>query len=65
MTNSTEIPKRPLGRTSEHVTVFGLGGEGVLRTHGRTPEAVAVVHRALDQGVNYIDSAPAYLRLVN
>lgn len=60
MTINTEIPKLPLGRTGEQVTIFGLGGEGVLRTHGRTPEAVAVVHRALDQGVNYIDSAPAY-----
>jgi len=55
-----EIPKRPLGKTGELVTIFGLGGEGVLRTHGRTSEAVAVIDRALDQGVNYYDSAPAY-----
>ena len=55
-----QIPQRPLGRTGEPVTIFGLGGEGVLRTFGRTAEAVAVVHRALDSGVNYIDSAPAY-----
>jgi predicted aldo/keto reductase-like oxidoreductase len=42
------------------VTLFGLGGEGVLRTHGRTAEAVQVIQRALDQGVNYFDTAPAY-----
>jgi aryl-alcohol dehydrogenase-like predicted oxidoreductase len=42
------------------VTLFGLGGEGVLRTHGRTAEAVRVIERALDQGVDYFDSAPAY-----
>jgi predicted aldo/keto reductase-like oxidoreductase len=42
------------------VTQFALGGEGVLRTHGRTAEAVAVIHRALDQGVTYCDTAPAY-----
>jgi aryl-alcohol dehydrogenase-like predicted oxidoreductase len=42
------------------VTQFALGGEGVLRTHGRRAEAVAVIHRALDQGVNYCDTAPAY-----
>jgi predicted aldo/keto reductase-like oxidoreductase len=42
------------------VTLFGLGGEGVLRTYGRTQEAVRVIHRALDQGVNYCDTAPAY-----
>ncbi len=57
---STTIPTRPLGRTGENVTIFGLGGEGVLRTHGRMTEAVAVIRRALDLGVNYYDSAPAY-----
>lgn len=54
------IPLRPLGKTGQAVTLFGLGGEGVLRTHGRQAEAVRVIHRALDQGVNYFDSAPAY-----
>jgi predicted aldo/keto reductase-like oxidoreductase len=54
------IPRRPLGRTGREVTQFALGGEGVLRTHGRVSEAVAVIHRALDHGVNYCDTAPAY-----
>ncbi len=54
------IPRRILGRTAQEVTQFALGGEGVLRTHGRTAEAVAVIHRALDQGVTYCDTAPAY-----
>jgi len=54
------LPRRLLGRTGQPVTLFGLGGEGVLRTHGRAPEAVRVIHRALDRGVNYCDTAPAY-----
>jgi aryl-alcohol dehydrogenase-like predicted oxidoreductase len=54
------IPRRPLGRTGREVTQFALGGEGVLRTHGRMAEAIAVIHRALDIGVNYCDTAPAY-----
>jgi predicted aldo/keto reductase-like oxidoreductase len=54
------LPRRPLGRTGQAVTLFALGGEGVLRTHGRTAEAVQVIHRALEQGVNYCDTAPAY-----
>jgi aryl-alcohol dehydrogenase-like predicted oxidoreductase len=54
------LPRRPLGRTGREVTLFGLGGEGVLRTHGRTTEAVRVIERALDLGVNYFDTAPAY-----
>lgn len=54
------LPTRPLGRTGCQVTLFGLGGEGVLRTHGRISEAVAVIERALDVGVTYFDTAPAY-----
>jgi predicted aldo/keto reductase-like oxidoreductase len=54
------IPRRLLGRTGCDVTQFALGGEGVLRTHARMREAVAVIHRALDQGINYCDTAPAY-----
>jgi aryl-alcohol dehydrogenase-like predicted oxidoreductase len=54
------IPVRPLGPTGREVTLFGLGGEGVLRTFGRLREAVAVIERALDLGVNYFDTAPAY-----
>src|SRR5829696_5448087 len=54
------MPRRALGRTGHEATLFGLGGEGVLRTHGREAEAVRVIHRALDQGVNYCDTAPAY-----
>ena len=57
---TTAIPRRLLGRTGQAVTIFGLGGEGVLRTHGREAEAVAVIQRALQQGVNYFETAPAY-----
>jgi predicted aldo/keto reductase-like oxidoreductase len=60
MPNPSPLPTRPLGHTSHDATLFALGGEGVLRTHGRTAEAVAVIHRALDCGVNYCDTAPAY-----
>jgi aryl-alcohol dehydrogenase-like predicted oxidoreductase len=54
------LPRRTLGRTGRAATLFGLGGEGVLRTDGREREAVRVIQRALDQGVNYFDTAPAY-----
>ena len=52
--------ERPLGRTGVPVTLFGLGGEGVLRTFGREREASALINRALDLGVTYCESARAY-----
>ena len=54
------IPTRPLGQTGQQVTIFGLGGEGILRTHGEMARAVPVITRALDLGVTYFDTAPAY-----
>lgn len=39
---------------------IGLGGEGVLRTTGRMPEALAMLRAAYDAGIRYFDSAPAY-----
>lgn len=60
MITATALPTRPLGRTGREVSLFGLGGEGILRTHNREREAVAVIHAALDAGVTYFDTAPAY-----
>src|SRR6185295_6748056 len=54
------IPTRLLGSTGRSVTLFGLGGEGVLRTWGQDKAAARVITRALDQGVTYCDTAPAY-----
>jgi len=54
------VPKRSLGKTGEQVSIFGLGGEGLLRTYGREEEAVALIHRAMDLGITYFESARAY-----
>jgi aryl-alcohol dehydrogenase-like predicted oxidoreductase len=39
---------------------IGLGGEGVLRTEGRTMDALAMLSAAYEAGIRYFDSAPAY-----
>lgn len=55
---------RRLGRTGIDVSVLGLGTGGANRfgqAHGAGPtEATALVRTALDLGVNYFDTAPAY-----
>jgi aryl-alcohol dehydrogenase-like predicted oxidoreductase len=54
------IPKRQLGKTGVEVTCIGLGGEGVLRSFGRETQATELIARALDLGINYMESARAY-----
>lgn len=56
----SDIPRRKLGRTGVEVTILGLGGEGVLRTFGCAAEAVPLIRRAIELGINYCDSAKAY-----
>ena len=55
-----DLPTRPLGKTGHQATILGLGGEGVLRTFGYDREAYALINRAIDLGVNYLESARAY-----
>jgi len=54
------IPKTIFGQTGQVVTVIGLGGEGVLRTHGQEEAAEAVIGEAIGEGITYFDSAKAY-----
>ena len=48
------------GRLGHEISVVGLGGEGVLRTHDRNREAQSVIHEALRQGITYCDCARVY-----
>ncbi len=54
------IPKRPLGKTGYQVTIYGLGGLFTTSMHDRHDEAVEIVNRAIDLGVNYIDTSALY-----
>lgn len=56
----TMIPTRTLGKTGHQATILGLGGEGILRTSGYFKEAEAVIKKAVESGINYFDTAPAY-----
>ncbi len=54
------MPLRELGKTGCMVSILGLGGSFTVAAKDRPEEAEKMVHRALDLGVNYIDTAPSY-----
>jgi aryl-alcohol dehydrogenase-like predicted oxidoreductase len=56
------MPERPFGRTGHNVRLFSLGGQATLEKNGTRDESVAIINRAIDMGVNYIDTAAAYGR---
>jgi aryl-alcohol dehydrogenase-like predicted oxidoreductase len=58
----TPMPERPFGRTGYNVRLFSLGGQATLERSGTRDESIAIINRALDLGVNYIDTAAAYGR---
>ncbi len=56
-----ELQKRRLGRTDLQVSCLGLGAMGIISHYHQTrAESERVVHRALDLGINFIDTASAY-----
>jgi aryl-alcohol dehydrogenase-like predicted oxidoreductase len=51
--------KRLLGRTGRNVSEIGLGGY-CFKSREKAAEADRVIHRAVELGVNLIDTAPGY-----
>ncbi len=54
------MPTRNLGKTGYKVGVFSLGGQAALEKAGNEGAAVPIIERALDLGVNYIDTSSIY-----
>ena len=55
------IPTRKLGRTDEQVSIIGLGGGHIGSTAREDrPEAIRVMHAAIDEGITFFDNAWDY-----
>jgi hypothetical protein len=54
------MPTRNLGRTGWRVAIFSLGGQAALEIKNHDDVAVPIITRALDLGVNYIDTSSIY-----
>ena len=57
---SSALEQRSFGRTGEKVSVIGLGGAALYK-HSYE-QGIATIKHALDLGVSYFDTAPAYGR---
>lgn len=56
------MPTRSLGKTGFKVGILSLGGQATIEMPGTEEESERIIHRALDLGVNYIDTAASYGR---
>lgn len=56
------MPMHNLGKTGFRVGILSLGGQATLEIPGKEAESEAIINRAIDLGVNYIDSAAGYGR---
>ena len=56
----TAMPTRNLGKTGYKVGIFSLGGQAALEHANNFDVAVPIIERALDLGVNYIDTSSIY-----
>ncbi len=52
---------RPFGRDPHQVSLLGFGAQRIVDEHDCTEEqAIAIIRRAVERGVNYFDTAPSY-----
>jgi predicted aldo/keto reductase-like oxidoreductase len=56
----TAMPTRNLGKTGFRVGLFSLGGQAAVEQPDNAAVAVPIIEKALDLGVNYVDTSSRY-----
>lgn len=59
-TTLSALSKRPLGRTGFDAALLGFGGYPLGRGNVSVRDAEAILHYAIDNGINYFDTASTY-----
>jgi len=55
-----KIPQRPFGNTGEMVGIYSLGAQATVEQVGMKDQALEIVNRCIDMGINYIDTSAWY-----
>jgi aryl-alcohol dehydrogenase-like predicted oxidoreductase len=59
-TPALKIPRRPFGRTGETVGIYSLGAQATVEQVGMREQAIEIINRCLDLGIDYIDTSAWY-----
>lgn len=55
------MEKRPFGKLNAEFPILSFGAQRIVDEHHCTEdEAIAIVNRAIDEGITYFDTAPSY-----
>jgi predicted aldo/keto reductase-like oxidoreductase len=54
------VPRRPLGRTGERVSMVGLGGFHLGKPDLAESESIRIIHSAIDNGIDFLDNCWDY-----
>jgi len=57
-----KLPLRPLGQTGHMAGIYSFGAQATTEIPGKEELSLEIINRAIDLGINYIDTAAAYGR---
>ncbi len=57
-----KLPIRPLGKTGHMAGIYSFGAQATTEIPGKEELSLEIINRAIDLGINYIDTAAAYGR---